>query len=154
LEEDRLIWLGIKKETVYNTGNRGRDNFTNHPNYEKITRNMSRAKKGKNNPNFGKPRTEETKKRISEAQKGEKGFWYGKKIPKKTKIALLEANTGRFCTKETRKKIGEANGYRIYIIDKIYSSICQAARILHLGRQTITDRIHSTDPKWKNWKYA
>lgn len=59
---------------------------------------LSEAKKGENNPMYGKPLSEEIKRKISEALKGEKNPMYGKPSPKK----------GVPRSEETRRKISEA----------------------------------------------
>jgi len=64
---------------------------------------------GKNNPNYGRKRSEETKKKISESQKGRK------KHSEETRKKLSEANKGKNnpnygkkFSEEHRKKISEA----------------------------------------------
>lgn len=64
---------------------------------EEITetkRKMSEAKKGENNPNYGKKFSEETKRKLSEIRKGENNPYYGKKHSEETKGKISEAMIG------------------------------------------------------------
>jgi len=63
--------------------------------------NMSAAKRGERNPNYGKPRSEETKRKISIAHKG-------KSLSKKHKQKISVANKGKLRSKETKQKIAAA----------------------------------------------
>jgi endogenous inhibitor of DNA gyrase (YacG/DUF329 family) len=77
------------------------------------------AKKGKNNPNYGKHLSEETKKKISDANKGThrseetkrkiSGAQKGKHLSEETKKKISDAEKGRHLSEETKKKISDAN---------------------------------------------
>ena len=51
-----------------------------------ISKKMSEAMKGENNPNYGKKLSEETKRKISEAKKGEKSYMLGSLIVQVDKL--------------------------------------------------------------------
>ena len=56
---------------------------------------------GKNNPNYGRKRSEETIKKMSEAQKG-------KKASEETRKKMSESQKGKKRSEETRKRMSEA----------------------------------------------
>ena len=66
-----------------------------HKPSEETKKKMSEAKKGENNPNYGKHFSEETKKKIGEAKKGEKHPMYGKHFSEEHKKKLSEAHKGK-----------------------------------------------------------
>jgi len=97
---------------------------------EETRRKIGEAKKGKNNPqygkrgknshNYGKSPSEETRKRMSEAQKGENNAMYGKSRSEESRRKQSEALKGKYSgekhylygkspSEETKRKIGEAN---------------------------------------------
>ena len=71
---------------------------------EEFRQNLSKMKKGENNPqygkrgknchNYGKSPSEETRKKLSERQKGEKNHNYGKSFSEETRKKMSEANKG------------------------------------------------------------
>jgi group I intron endonuclease len=75
------------------------------PRSEETKKKISEAKKGRNNPNygkygkdnpcFGKTHSEETKRKISRLMEGEKNPMYGKHHSEETKKKISETNTGR-----------------------------------------------------------
>jgi len=71
-------------------------------------RKLSAAKSGKNNPNYGIPRSEETKEKISLAQRGRKNHNYGKQITPEVKLKMSLARKNKKHTKATREKIRTA----------------------------------------------
>ena len=88
---------------------------------EQHRRKNSEAKSGKNNPNFGKPRSAETRRKISEAQKGKKlsaehirklsEAHKGKKLPPRSTEhcrKISEANKGKMLSIEHRRKLSKA----------------------------------------------
>ena len=58
----------------------GGDGATGYIHTEEARKKMSEAKKGENNPMYGKHHTEEARKKISEANKGENNPMYGKHL--------------------------------------------------------------------------
>jgi len=92
---------------------------------EETRRKIGEAKKGKNNPqygkrgknshNYGKSPSEETRKKLSERQKGEKNHNYGKIFSEETRRKMSEVNKGennpmygKSRSEESRKKQSEA----------------------------------------------
>ena len=69
---------------------------------KKTREKLSKANKGKNNPNYGKPRSEETKKKISENNKGKHN--HSEKIRKR----ISTAHKGKKLSEETKKRMSEA----------------------------------------------
>lgn len=95
---------------------------------EEFKKAISKRQKGKSVWNKGKTDcySKETLQKMSNAGKGRKGYWTGKHLSEETKqkisetkkgtlmhpntrMAVLEANTGRVCSEETKRKIGRAN---------------------------------------------
>lgn len=66
------------------------------------------GRKGKANPNFGKPFSEERKKNISESLKGVKHPNFGKKLSAETCLKRSVALTGRVFTQEHRDNLAKA----------------------------------------------
>ena len=82
---------------------------------EETRRKYSEAKKGENNPFYGKSHSEETRRKQSEAIKGENNPNYGKSRSEETRRKLSEANKGenhplygKSHSEETRRKQSEA----------------------------------------------
>ena len=69
---------------------------------EEHKKKLSEAKKGEDNPMYGKHHTDETRKKLREANKG-------KQLSEETKNKMREAKKGKHHSEETKKKIGEAN---------------------------------------------
>ena len=63
---------------------------------EEWRRKQSEARKGENNPLYGKSHSEETRRKQSEAKKGENHPLYGKSPSEETKRKQSEANKGKF----------------------------------------------------------
>ena len=118
--------------------------FTSDDMTDEIRQKLSRAMKGKNNPNYGKhftlseehrnkisrankgrTHTEEAKQKISQAQKGEKSHMYGKHH-----------------TENTRNKIAIAKGGKPFVAIKdgkvkIFTSQRECSRVLGLYVQSV-----------------
>jgi hypothetical protein len=68
---------------------------------------------GKNNPNYGKHRSEETCKKISAANKGQIPWCKGKHLSEETKQKIRNTQIGRKASEETKRKIGLASKGKI-----------------------------------------
>jgi len=124
----------------------GRENLTNgtdggdgqlghHPSLE-TRKKMGEARRGKNNPNFGKTFSDEYRKKLSEAHKGQISGMKGKHLSEETKnkISLSlsgenHPNYGKHLSKETCKKISESNKGRI-----LSEEIKEKISIAHKGK--------------------
>jgi group I intron endonuclease len=80
-------------ENGYNLSLGGSSN-AGYKHSEESRQKMSEAKKGKNNPSYGKHHSEETKKKMREAHKGDKNYMYGKHPTEETKKKMREAHMG------------------------------------------------------------
>jgi group I intron endonuclease len=108
----------IKKEReqnpngCYNIADGGQGGSINKGMHWKLSeehkRNISEAKKGERNPQYGKPLSEEHKRKISEALKGERNPQYGKPLSEEHKRKLLEAHQGKHLSEETKRKMSKA----------------------------------------------
>ena len=74
---------------------------------EESRKKMSEAKKGENNPNYGKPRTEETKTKISKLNKGKLRSDEFRRRMSEVNTGKNNPNYGKPRTEETRKKMSE-----------------------------------------------
>ena len=74
---------------------------------EEAKRKMSEAKKGRNNPFYGKPRSKATKRKISKAMKGQIPWNKGKKnvYSESQKKSMSLAQKKRFETKTKKRTI-------------------------------------------------
>ena len=68
-------------------------------------------KKGNKNM-FGKHHSEESKKKLSEINQGKKHPFFGKHHTEEANLKMSEAAKGRTLSKDTKRKIGEANKIR------------------------------------------
>ncbi len=98
-------------------GGSGGDNFTYHPDKQKIIQKLKllseinkEKNKGENNPFYGKKHSEETKKIISEINKthtGENNHFYGKNHTEESKEKIRQKAIGRKRSDEAKKKTSE-----------------------------------------------
>ncbi len=115
LTEEEAKWLEIELIREFDSTNQekgynitlGGESGNGYKHTDESKKKISETKKGKNNPNYGKPLPEETKKKISEANKG-------KTHSDETKKKISEANKGKnnfmygkTHSEETKKKISE-----------------------------------------------
>ena len=95
------------------------DMYYNRPYYELIfltpAEHSRIHKKGDNNPQYGKHRSEDTRRKMSEAMKGENNPQYGKHRSEDTRIKISDAMKGenhplygKHRSEDTRRKISEA----------------------------------------------
>ena len=98
LETEEIAKHNTVKPHGYNQ-NRGGSGVISHS--EETKRRMSEAKKGENNPNYGKKHSEEARRKQSEAK-------IGKKLSAEHRQKSAEAQKGRKRSKETRRKQSEA----------------------------------------------
>ena len=70
---------------------------------------ISEARKGENNPMYGKCFSEEHKRKLSEARKGENNPMYGKHISEKTRQKMSKAHKGKMLSEEHKRKLSESN---------------------------------------------
>lgn len=92
--------------------------------------------------NLGLKRTAETIENIRRTQ-------IGKIVSATARESYRIGQTGRIHSEETkikRRKFISLDGV-------IYCGICEAANILGLHYNSVTDRIKSNNPKWSNWFY-
>ena len=89
---------------------------------------MSEAKKGKNNPIYGKKFSEEVKRKISESEKG-------KKLSEKTKRKMSEAKKGIQLSEETKRKMSEAKSKKVICITtgKIFNNLKEASNYYNVA---------------------
>ena len=73
---------------------------------EEAKKKISEANKG-NKYCLGKHLSEETKRKIGEANKGNIGYWKGKPRSEELRQKLIEVNTGRKASKETKEKMSK-----------------------------------------------
>ena len=85
---------------------------------DETRRKWSEARKGENNPNYGKTASEETRKKLSESSKGNTN-WLGKTHSEETKRKISEANKNP--SEETKRKIGDASKGRTHMKGKTRS---------------------------------
>lgn len=152
----------------------GGDMITNHPNEKEIRktageslsktmqsmtqkeRSLKYGKFGKDNKNYGIPRSQETLNKMSKSMSGEKHWFHGKTLSKDhiEKIALK--NKGKKRTEQVKQlfssqKSGGKNPMAVScIVDGIkYQTITEAAKHFNLQRRTISKRCKSDDfPTW------
>lgn len=119
-----------KKISVANKGRKGWNKGLKKETNESVRR-ISEAKKGKNNPNYGKHLSEEVKRKLRIAMRGNQyGFgskrsneqkikmseiisgknhpMYGKHLSEETKRKISIGNKGKYHSEEAKRKIGEA----------------------------------------------
>ena len=68
---------------------------------------ISEAKKGENNPFFGKHHTKESLQKMSESLSGENHPFFGKHHTKESRRKMSEAHKGKHLSEESRKKLSE-----------------------------------------------
>ena len=106
------------------------------------------GRKGKNNPNFGKTRSEESCRKMSVARKG-------KKFSEEHKRNLSEAKRGTILpprTEEHKRKISEANGRKCVSPEGVmYASLREAVKDLPHTYSTIWDWCNINRHGWY-WK--
>ena len=118
---------------------KGKRTGANHPMY---------GKRGAENPNYGKTRTEEAKAKMSEIKKGAKNPMYGKHHTEETKAKLSEAHKGKVFSEEHKTKLSEAQkkGFKnptsksVICLTTMHSfgSTGEAARFYNIDRRLIS----------------
>jgi len=107
----------IKKYNTFENGynlTRGGEGSVGFKHTQKAKEKISKSKRGKNHPNYGKHHTEETKRRIGNGNRGKVGFkgednpMYGKHHSEETKRKISELRKNKKLSDETRRKISEA----------------------------------------------
>ena len=108
---------------------------------EETRRKNSDAKKGKNNPNYGKTRSIESKRKQSEAMKGKNNGFYGKSHSEETKRKQsenkLKYNYKIYSIKES--KIYETNNLNAFCRDRM------------LGESNINNTLNGTRKQHKGF---
>jgi group I intron endonuclease len=118
---------------------------------------MSDAKKGENNPNFGKTinHSNETKQIMSDVKKKEKNPMFGQNHTEETKTKMSDAKKG--------KPRPEGSGKASQVIEVtditnnttiFYDSICEAARALNCNESSIRSNIKSNSNKPYKGRYT
>ncbi len=115
LEElNRIEIEMIKKHNTFGSGynlTEGGAGHVGHKHTERTRKKLSKANKGKNNPNYGKHHTKESKRKISEANRGR---LVGKKHPSARKYIITTPDgekifvygLGEFCRNYKAEKLG------------------------------------------------
>lgn len=129
--------------------------------WSKERREKQPIKLGKDNPSFGKPKSEETKRKISATKKaqnltGKKSWAFGKKASQEKLNKLKLAATGKFPSEETRKKLSERchKNRKIAIINELtgeikeqFNSISNACR--KIGKGEVSSILKAAKSKTK-----
>lgn len=181
--EEYYISIGIAENKCYNIGlnSKGGDNFTNHPDKDKIRINSAKtisklsdvekkkrfSRPGKTNPMYGKNHTIETKTKISEMHKGNKyrlGAILSPSARKaisefaKTRVGNLNPFYGKHHSIETKAKISKCNlgkkpiNMRQVIMDGVtYESVTELSRVLNVTPGLIVYKLKSNN--WPNYQY-
>ena len=116
-ELDRTEVEMIKKYNTFGSGynlTEGGAGHVGHKHTERTRKKLSKANKGKNNPNYGKHHTKESKRKISEANRGR---LIGKKHPLAGKYIVITPDGKKifvyglreFCRNYKAKKLDCAN---------------------------------------------
>jgi hypothetical protein len=123
---------------------------------DEYIRKLSVRTKGKNNPNYGKPRSEETKRKISEGNKNP-----SEEKRKKMSVALKGKNNPMYNkthSEETKRKMSEAvlkYNYKIYSIkeSRIYetNNLNAFCRDRMLGESNITNTLNGKRKQHKGF---
>ena len=144
LTEDEAKWLEVELIREWDTTNKdkgynltkGGDGTVGYHHTEEWRQEHSERMSGKNNPNFGKPRSEETKQKIREANSGENGYWFGKgnfregnKNPNAKKVICITTN-------EIFETITE--GAKKYNCNRSHISSCCNGKYEYCGKHPIT----------------
>ncbi|MCK4358480.1 MAG: DUF559 domain-containing protein [Candidatus Cloacimonetes bacterium] len=100
----RSVWItGLTKETDERVKNLS-NSLTGIKRSEQTRKNISKSKKGKKNPNFGKPRSEETKQKIRDSNKGK--HYHSEKSKKNLREkALLRMRNKKGPFKDTKPEL-------------------------------------------------
>lgn len=114
-----------------------------HQRYNAYTN--SRRRKAENNPFYGRTHTAEARESQSFANKGKTSNFAGHTQSNKVKKMLSQHNSGS-SSKERRKPL--------YIDQDYYESVTEAHEITGLARRLIRERCHSTEDKWKKYRWA
>ena len=69
---------------------------------------IAEAKKGENNPFFGKHHSEESRRKMSESLSGENHPFFGKHHSEESRRKMSEAHKGKHLSEESRQKLSEA----------------------------------------------
>lgn len=126
LDEETSKWLEIELIREWNTTNKdkgynvtlGGEGGNGWTPSEETRKKLSEARKGENNPNYGKPLPEETKRKLSEVKKGKthseetrkkmSESRKGEKHPMYGKCGENNPNYGKHRSEETKKKMSES----------------------------------------------
>lgn len=114
LDGETAKWLEIELIKEWYTTNKnygynitlGGEGGNGYKHTEEFKKRMS-ERRGKNNPNYGKPLTVDHKRKISEANRGKNNPNYGKHLPEETKKKMSEAKKGKVCSEEVKRKISK-----------------------------------------------
>ena len=90
---------------------------------EEWKKKISQARKGENNPNYGKHLSEETKKKISKTMKGENAPWYGKHLSDEHRKKISKTMKGKHLRK-VRAYTDSGS------LDKIFNCMLEAGKEL------------------------
>jgi len=101
----------------------GGDGVSGYKHSEKVKEEMSRCRKGKNNPNFGKTHTQEARDKISSTHKGKK---FSDELKRKLS-ELRKGRKGKPHNEETKKKISESQKGKI-IPDEVKKKISETLK--------------------------
>lgn len=91
--------------------NRWNEYILGHSNKNKRMPDETRAKLSK--AHIGKKASEETKQKMSLARRGENNPFYGKKMSEEHKLKLLQINANRIVSDETKQKLSDIGKNRI-----------------------------------------
>lgn len=113
--------------------------------------NISKSKSGRNNPNYGIPKSKETISKISLAQKGDNSKRKGINLSETTKQKMSQSKLGVPKSKETKANMKEAQGTKICIDRIVYSSMQDIYSTLKISRGSLYKMIASGDAKVIDW---
>ena len=137
----------------------GGDGVSGFQHSKETRRKLSEAKKGQNNPMFGKKHSEETKRKMSEANKGENNPNWGKAFSDEHKKKISEAksqkmnNTGFYRVSKAKRKDCRKGFRWLY---RYYNKNNERKGLSSTNLKKLEQKVLLNNLEWKiiNEKYA